>query len=104
MDAEDDRFTIGVEEVFLLIDPQTSQLASEAGAVIPDARQSAGERVGSELRLSQVETDTGVCRTLDEVRTQIVQLRRDVAEAALRANRVIAGTGRTLSPIGGEAR
>jgi carboxylate-amine ligase len=93
MAAESNTFTIGVEEEFLIIDPETRALCPQAARILPRAQEAAGDHVEPEFQLSQLETGTAVCRTLEEVRRQLVQLRRDVASAAGSAGKLIAAAG-----------
>ena len=61
-----DLFTIGVEEEFLVVDPESRALRPRAGRIIAPARRTAGGHVESELQRTQVETGTGVGETLAE--------------------------------------
>ena len=88
-----DLFTIGVEEEFLVVDPESRALRPRAGRIIAPARRTAGGHVEAELQRSQVETGTRVCKTLAGVRRELVRLRREVAAAAEAAGSVIAASG-----------
>src|SRR5215204_570338 len=60
--AED--YTLGIEEEYQIIDPETRALCPRAGDVLLRARQALGEdRVVPELRASQLEVLTPVCST-----------------------------------------
>jgi glutamate---cysteine ligase / carboxylate-amine ligase len=72
---------VGVEEEFLLVDPETGEpvarneeVAGEAGA--------RGVKLQLELTTCQVETSTDVASTSGELRTELTRLRRIAAEAA----------------------
>src|SRR5260370_17495127 len=52
-----------------------------------------GDEVTNDLYLSQSEVGTPVCRTLGEVRAELVRLRRAVIEAAGRSGSRIAAAG-----------
>ena len=79
--AED--YTLGIEEEYQIIDPETRALCSRAGDVLRRARQALGEdRVVPELRASQLEALTPVCSTLAQAREELLRLRRGVIEAA----------------------
>lgn len=86
-------FTIGVEEEYQIIDPRTRQLSQHAGQILKKARAALGNEVTNELYLSQIEVGTPVCRTLADVRTELVRLRRGVIEAAGRDGCRIAAAG-----------
>jgi carboxylate-amine ligase len=81
--AQTSDYTLGVEEEYQIIDPETRALCPRAGDVLRRARQALGEdRVVPELRASQLEVLTPVCRTLPEVRAQLLRLRKGVTRAA----------------------
>jgi carboxylate-amine ligase len=103
MQPSAEEFTIGVEEEFLLVDPETRRLVAAADDVLPEAGDDS-DRLQHELQLSQVETGTGVCRTLEQVREEVVRLRRSVAEAAARAGSRIASSGTHPLPFDDSSR
>jgi glutamate---cysteine ligase / carboxylate-amine ligase len=81
--AEMDEYTLGVEEEYQIIDPETRGLSPRGEGVLRRARQTLGEEeVVPELHASQIEALTPVCRTLSEVRAELLRLRRAVIEAA----------------------
>ncbi len=83
MPAKTEEYTLGVEEEYQIIDPETRALRPGAQGVLRRAQRTLGEeRVVPELRTSQIEVLTPICRTLSEVRAELLQLRRAVIEAA----------------------
>ena len=64
MPATTDDLTIGVEEEYQIIDPETRELRPRASRVLPKAREDLGDEVTNELYLSQIEIGTPVCQTL----------------------------------------
>jgi carboxylate-amine ligase len=86
-------FTIGVEEEYQILDPETRELRQRAARILPEARRRVGDEVTNELYLSQIEIGTPVCRTLAEVRAELVRLRRAVIAAAGRDGSQIAAAG-----------
>jgi carboxylate-amine ligase len=77
-----ENFTIGIEEEFFVVHAETRALRRGSESVISRVRQAVGDRAGHELQMSQVETFTPVCGTLDELREQLLRLRREAAAAA----------------------
>jgi carboxylate-amine ligase len=75
-------FSIGVEEEFQIVDASTRALRPRAGRLLRHAREAVGDDVTNELYLSQIEIGTPVCRTLAEVRSELVRHRRAVIDAA----------------------
>ncbi|HEU4848519.1 MAG TPA: glutamate--cysteine ligase [Rubrobacteraceae bacterium] len=83
MPVEKEDYTLGVEEEYQVIDPETRALCPGAEDVLRRARRTLGEdRVVPELRASQLEVVTPVCRTLSEVRGELLRLRWGVIRAA----------------------
>jgi carboxylate-amine ligase len=76
------QITFGVEEEFFLIDGTTGALAAGSARVLPEAREHLGQGVTTELNLCQIEGDTPVCTTLEQLRTELVRLRRGLTAAA----------------------
>lgn len=76
-------YTLGVEEEYQVIDAGSRGLDARGERVLERARQALGEQeVVPELRASQIEAVTPVCRTLAEVRAGLLRLRRGVIAAA----------------------
>ena len=86
-------FTLGVEEEYQIVNPETRALQPRSARVLQAAQRALGEEVQPELRLSQIETASPVCRTLAEVRAELVRLRRELIQAAARDGHRIAAAG-----------
>jgi len=91
--ATADDFTIGVEEEYQIINPETRELRPRVSRVLPRAREDLGDEVTNEFFQSQIEIGTPVCHTLADVRAELVRLRRGVVEAAERDGSRIAAAG-----------
>lgn len=83
-------FTIGVEEEFHLVDPQTREIAPVSDRVLSHTDE---DHLEPELQRSQVEIGSAVCESLEEVRRDVVRLRRAAAAAAEKSGQRIAATG-----------
>lgn len=73
-------FTLGVEEEFVLLDPLDGSVALRAPDLLDHL--TAEPDVTGELMRFQIETATGICQSLDEVRSELTRLRQIVARAA----------------------
>ena len=95
MAGQDEEFTIGVEEEFLLVDAETRQLRPWAEEVLPHAESAMDEaqQVEHEFKLSQMETGTPVCQTLEELGEELTRLRRKLMSAAESTGSRIAAAG-----------
>jgi carboxylate-amine ligase len=82
---QDPSFTIGIEEEYLLVDPETRNLAEDPPATILDeCRKRIGDQVTPEFLRSQIEVGTKICTSIAEAKEELQSLRcciRDVAEA-----------------------
>ena len=78
--------TLGVEEEFFLVDPESRNLIADPDPAIFDAcQQAAGpHKVVREFLRSQIETNTRVCSSMAELRSALVETRRLVIDAAER--------------------
>ncbi|UCH74010.1 MAG: carboxylate-amine ligase [Rhodospirillales bacterium] len=80
------KFTIGIEEEYLLVDPDTGALADEPSEeILAECASDIDDGVGlvvPEFLRAQVEVGTAVCNSIKEVRAKLVTLRRSVADAA----------------------
>jgi carboxylate-amine ligase len=82
---EEPSFTIGIEEEYLLVDPETRNLADDPPAsILEDCRKRIGDQVTPEFLRSQIEVGTQVCTSISEAAEQLRSLRcciREVAES-----------------------
>lgn len=89
-----EEFTIGVEEEYQIINPQTHQLCTRSSLILPTAQTALGDQVAQlEFRQSQIEVATPICRTLQDVRTQLLYLRSNIIAAAAKEGYQIAAAG-----------
>jgi carboxylate-amine ligase len=86
-------FTLGVEEEFQIIDPETRELKSHIQQILDDGKLILAENVKPEMHQSVVEMGTDVCKDIHEARAQVTKLRRDLAGLAKRNGLRIAASG-----------
>jgi carboxylate-amine ligase len=80
--TEDD-LTIGIEEEYLLVNPDSRDLIREMPVGLLEACQrEISEQVSAEFLQCQIEVGTPVCRTMSEARRELSQLRAEVARIA----------------------
>ncbi len=83
MIAAEPKFTIGVEEEYLLVDRQTRALVVDPPAsLMRECEERCGSQVTTELLRSQIEIATRVCQNIHEVRDDLRRLRKIVVEVA----------------------
>jgi carboxylate-amine ligase len=87
------RFTIGVEEEFQIIDPATWELRSHVSELIASGTPSLGDQIKQEMHQSIVEVGTRVCNDVLELRSEMVHVRSELADAAERVGLAVAAAG-----------
>ncbi|MBM0277177.1 carboxylate-amine ligase [Micromonospora tarensis] len=87
--------TLGVEEEFLLLDPDSGRNLPVADEVLAALRGAARDQSRQEFRHSMVEMVTPVCAELTDLRAHLVALRRSAAEAAAAAGARLVAVGAT---------
>jgi carboxylate-amine ligase len=85
--------TLGVEEEYQIIDPETRELKSFITEILDEGRLILKEQVKPELHQSIVEIGTEVCHTPAEVRAELVRLRGALIELAGKKGMRIAAAG-----------
>jgi carboxylate-amine ligase len=88
--------TVGVEEEFLLVDPETG--TPRAVAHLALARAPGGE-LTEELQREQVETATRPCPTLDDLGRELRRARATAGRAAGAAGTAVAALGTSPLPV-----
>jgi glutamate---cysteine ligase / carboxylate-amine ligase len=86
-------FSIGIEEEYQIIDPETRELRSYITEILEDGHLLLREQVKPELHQSTVEVGTSVCHTPAEARVELVKLRRMIMEVAGKSGLRIASAG-----------
>ncbi len=77
-----DQFTLGIEEEFQIVDPETRELRSHVSEFLDEGRMLLGEQIKPEMIQSQIEVGTGVCRNIQEARADITRLRAIISSLA----------------------
>lgn len=83
MAATEPKFTVGIEEEYLLVDRETRDLATEPPeSMMTDCQAVLRGQVCAEFLRSQIEVGTRVCETVADARADLSYLRGTVAEIA----------------------
>ena len=87
MRKDEPKFTIGVEEEYLLVDRDTRALAVDPPAELMNECEAAlGEQVTNEFLRSQIEIGSRVCNNVQEAREDVARLRRCIIDHAAEYN------------------
>ena len=83
MPASEPRFTVGIEEEYLLVDPETRDLIRAAPpGLLAECEERIGGQVTPEFLQSQIEIGTQPCEGIREARADLARLRRTVGDVA----------------------
>lgn len=75
-------FTVGIEEEYQIVDPETRELCSYVQKFLEQGRQILQDQIKPEFMQSQVEVGSHICRNMTEARQELIRLRRSVCELA----------------------
>ncbi|MDR7419062.1 MAG: carboxylate-amine ligase [Armatimonadota bacterium] len=85
--------TIGIEEEYQIIDPETRELRSYITEILKGDHLVLREHIKPELHQSIVEIGTEICRTPGELREELIRLRGEIVRVAARSGLKIAAAG-----------
>jgi len=85
--------TIGIEEEYQIVDPNTRELRSYISQILEEGRLILLEQIKPELHQSMVEVGSIVCHTPAELRTELIRLRRTIIELAAKNGLKIVAAG-----------
>ncbi len=98
MSKSEPKFTLGIEEEYLLVDRETRALVVEPPpGLMSDCEELIGEQVSSELLQSQIEIGTKVCNNIQEAREDLMRLRKAVVDVS--ANHGLAPIAASTHPF-----
>jgi len=84
------KFTIGIEEEYQIIDPETRELKSFVQEFLEQGRLVLKDQIKPEQLQSQIEVGSKICHTIAEARAELARLRRTVRDVARDNGLVIA--------------
>ena len=93
MSNKEHRFTLGIEEEFAIVDPETRELRSHIQEILEGGKVTLKEQIKPEMHQSVVELGTEICQSIVDARAHVVELRGKLAELAGRSGLKIASVG-----------
>jgi carboxylate-amine ligase len=93
MIAKDHIYTLGIEEEFAIIDPETRELRSHIHEILEDGKVTLKEQIKPEMHQSVVELGTEICQSIVDAREHVIGLRTKLATLAGRSGLKIASVG-----------
>lgn len=86
-------FTLGVEEEYQIIDPETRELRSHLSKIVDGAKVFLNEQVKAEMHQSVVEVGTNICKNVIEAKEEISVLRKKIVELAHGQQLIVGAAG-----------
>lgn len=86
-------FTIGIEEEYQVVDPETRELRSYITQILDRGRMILREQIKPEMHQSIIEVGTQPCRTIQEARAEVLRLRGTIAGLAAQHGLKIVAAG-----------
>ena len=94
----DDQFTLGVEEEYQIVDPETRELKSYISRLLEDGKSVLRERIRTEMHQSVVEVGTTICKDIGDVRRELVEMRGELNRLAQKGGlRIVAASTHPFS-------
>src|SRR5438067_9664111 len=84
-----DQFTLGIEEEFQIVAPESRELRSHVTEFLDQGKMILGEQIKPEMIQSMIEVGTGICRNIQEARTDITRLRSIISGLAAKTGLTI---------------
>jgi carboxylate-amine ligase len=76
------KFTIGIEEEYQIIHPETRELTSYVQEFLDQGRVILKDQIKPEFLQSQIEVGSRICNNMQEARQEIVRLRGELSRLA----------------------
>src|SRR5438874_1041219 len=86
-------FTLGIEEEFQVIDPQTRELKSHIQEPFAEGEKRLKDEIKREMHDAVIEVGTPICRNVTEARREVTRLRGEIIRIAHNAGLRIAAAG-----------
>src|SRR5690348_13066446 len=75
-------FTIGIEEEYMVIDPETRELKSHEQKIVQEGEKIIKDKVKAEMQQAVVEVGTDICQNIDEAFLAVSNLRKTISMIA----------------------
>jgi glutamate---cysteine ligase / carboxylate-amine ligase len=93
MSGENHTYTLGIEEEFAIVDPETRELRSHIQEILEGGKVMLKEQIKPEMHQSVVELGTEICDSISCARDHVVELRSKLAQLAGNSGLKIASVG-----------
>src|SRR5882757_6274001 len=71
-------FTLGIEEEFQVVDPETRELRSHISEMFAEGEKRLKDEIKREMHEAVIEVGTPICANVGEARREVTRLRREI--------------------------
>jgi carboxylate-amine ligase len=75
-------FTLGIEEEYMVVDPETRELKSHEQKIVQEGQKVIKDKVKAEMHQAVVEVGTDICQDIDEAYRDVSTLRKTIGDIA----------------------
>lgn len=75
-------FTLGIEEEYMVLDPETRELRSHEQKIVEQAQKVIKDKVKAEMHQAVVEVGTQICANIEEAHADVTLLRQTIRQIA----------------------
>ncbi len=75
-------FTIGIEEEYMVLDPETRELKSHEQKIVQEGEKIIKDKVKAEMHQAVVEVGTDICQDIDDAYVDVANLRKTISNIA----------------------
>lgn len=75
-------FTLGIEEEYMVMDPETRELRSHEQKIVEQAQKVIKDKVKAEMHQAVVEVGTQICKNIQEAQEDVTLLRKTIHQIA----------------------
>lgn len=75
-------FTLGIEEEYMVLDPETRELKSHQQKIVTEGQKVIKDKVKAEMHQAVVEVGTDICQNVDEAFKDVATLRKTISGVA----------------------
>src|ERR1041384_4681567 len=86
-------FTLGIEEEFQVVDPETRELKSHIQELFAEGEKRLKDEIKREMHDPVIEVGTPICRNVEEAQREVTRLRREIINLTRSNGRRIAAAG-----------
>ncbi len=76
------QFTLGVEEEYMVLDPETRELKSHEQKIVSEGQKVIKDKVKAEMHQAVVEVGTDICQNIEEAYRDVSTLRNTISQIA----------------------